>query len=360
MGLQVGGDLLPHGPGDGREVPAIEEARLPGKPDHVRVVLLEVHELGLGRTNEGQDEAVELGEGLVAVLGVRHPFRAVLRLEPVPLVVVAVEVSDEHVEQACLQEGARVHALLGMLVQPLPELDRVAELLGVALEAGGDRALDARVLLHEAEHSREFLAVLVEPRIVGQDHEPMGNGQDARGLREAVHDQRAGGLGGADLVLRELLHEAVAQFEGEHALGVLVDRAHPPFAAVRALELQRFRLLPAAPRDRLEPAGEAVQVQHLHFDGRRPEPPVGRAEEELVDRPGLVTGRRDDLRLRARGGGRRRRRLGECGARAEGDGDQKGASDGTRAHDSMIGARPAVCLVLANVWLVVPARAGLL
>ena len=124
-------------------------------PRTVGILPLEVHEPRLAEAGDGHDHAVELREGLVAVLGERLRGVPAAHPRPGPLALVAVPVADEHVEEPGPQdrrESRRGPAGLSSS-ESRPDLVPVVDLLDV-LEAGVTGGFVRGLLLEDAEHAR--------------------------------------------------------------------------------------------------------------------------------------------------------------------------------------------------------------
>ena len=110
-------------------------------------------------------------------------------------------------------------------------------------------------------------------------------------------------MGRGGLVDRDGPELAVLPLLGQHALRVLLQLAEGVAAAVRTLHRQTFRLEPADLAQRREPARLRLQVEHRHFDRRRPGLAVAVAEPVAPLAAPVEDLPRDDLaRLRRRGG----------------------------------------------------------
>ncbi|CAA9366669.1 MAG: hypothetical protein AVDCRST_MAG89-4157, partial [uncultured Gemmatimonadetes bacterium] len=191
----------------------------------------------------------------VAVAGDRLPdlHAAAVEARPAPLVRVAVPVADHHVHQARLEEGGRVHAVVGLLLQLVQEVLRSLDPLRIG---EGDAAVIVvhRPLFHLAQPARELLAVLAQERVVGHDVQARHHVHHPRRAQERRDDEGRGGLLGRRLVLGDVLDERLLEVLGDGAAGVLVDGAEDVLAPVAPLEAERLGGQAAALLQHREPA----------------------------------------------------------------------------------------------------------
>ena len=307
--------LLPVRPRQRRQQPAIDVARVPGEALHLRVARAVDDEARRPQPRHREGRALQLREGLVAVVRDREPGTALPRAAPAPLQLVAVPVADQHVDQACAQERARVDALARVLQLPLVQLRRAQHL--VDSRELRRRVAAARDLLERAEHAGERLAEPAEAVVVGHHEERRLRVQHAHPVQQRPDDQRRGGQLGGRLILEHAAHERGPQHAGQQLRRQLVHRAEAVLAAARRLELERERLHPATLVDDREPAVVPAQVEHRDTDRRRPQAPVVFAEQQPPRARGLVAlaGRDLDGRpahRRLDGTARARRRLAQC------------------------------------------------
>ena len=320
--LEVARRLLPLGPREARQEAPVHEPGLPGEAEDARILLVELHQARCAGTDDVQDQPVEVHERQVAVLRYRHPATRCAVLAEVPLVLVAVVVADQQVEEAGMDERHGVELLARVLVHRLPQLGRLLQ-VGEALEAGGDRRLGARILFERAQQARELLLELAEPGIVGQHHQQPGHDRDAGGARQRVDHQGVARVGRADLVLHDVVRDTGLQRLRQDGRGVLVERAELPLAPVAPLQLERLRLLAAAFLVGPEPARERRQVQQGGLDRRRPERAVARPQKEPVEGVRAVALAGDD------GDGL------SSGVRRVLRGPRNGSQQGQHDHDAM-------------------------
>ena len=245
--LHLAHDLVPGRGVQVAEEPAVHEAGRPVQPHHLGIFRLEVHEPRLAEAGDGHDRAVELREGLIAVLGERLQELLATHARPGELALVAVPVADEHVQQPGAQVGAGVDAVLGALVDhPRPDLVPVVDLLDV-LEAGSHRRFRAA----GAPRGGPSMPPNSFRNSPSAGSSGITTSRCSRCVRPRASSRRSAtsgpaGYGRADLILGHPLDEGVAIFRGEGGLRVLVDGAHAELAPVSGLEAQRLRLRAAA------------------------------------------------------------------------------------------------------------------
>ena len=299
--LERGRDRVPHRPLEAAEQPAIDHSRVPGEPHDAGIRGGEFDQLRSGEPGQGQQQAVEPGKGLVAVARDRGPREGIRVAQPgpAPLVLVAVPVAQEYVDQPRGQERAGIDPLVLVLLEPLEQLLGADDLA----RAGEAWALVRRTLLDGAEHPAELAPELAQRRRIGKQHQARLRMEDTGGVEERAHHQRRGGVAGADLILHDLVRDRPAELRRHHQGRILVGRAELVRAPVGALEAQRPGLLAAAAPGRPEPAGEPAEIEHLHANRRRPEIAVVLAEQQDMKPSRAVAGaRRDDDRVRRVGG----------------------------------------------------------
>ena len=267
--------------------PAVLLAAVVRQAEHLVVLRAERADLRDEAGGRAHEEALVPRERLVAVLRDRVPQRVPGSARPAPLLAVAVEVGDEHVEEAGAQVLAHRGPVVGARREPSVHL-HVVDDLGGALEPGVARLGRGRVLRERAHDVREVLAKLAEHRVVGHHHDAYRHGGDEGRFRELVDDERAGRVLRRHLVLHELLDEGLLQVLGEDVRRVLVDAAERIGAAVGAAQREPLRLLSAHAARRGEAARLAGEVEHLRRDRRRPQPPVRAAEHDGVEAAGRV------------------------------------------------------------------------
>src|SRR5690606_31909032 len=144
--------------------------------DQVTVVLVEQGEPSeyryAGPPRQPGQQAVKLEKGEVPVpgYGPEDLARRDVELGPPPLVLVAVPVADEHVEEACPGECTFVHPLVVVFGQVLKQLARADVVIGVT-----ETSLVGLILtgsqLEECKHVGKLAAVPTEPRGIGYDNE---------------------------------------------------------------------------------------------------------------------------------------------------------------------------------------------
>ena len=207
-----------------------------------------------------------------------------LHARPFPLAGVPVDVVEEEIHQARLEQRAGVDALASVAVDQLPERVAVDDLEGAG-KSLAVRGLSGREF-DLAEPAGELLRVLAEDRVVRHHHELRRRVEDAGGLEQRGRDHRGGRMLGADLVTDDFRRERSLQSLGK--VRKLVHRAERVFLSVPGLEAQRLRLHAATLLPGHEPAGEAMQVEHRNANGRGPEDAIILAEEEIVQAAGGV------------------------------------------------------------------------
>jgi hypothetical protein len=165
----------------------------------------------------------------------------------------------------------------------------VVQDLGRPVEAGARGRDRARILLEGAREAREGAPVLAQGRIVGHHDEVLRGVQHACGVEKPIRHDVAGGMGRRDLVLHDALGDGILQVRRQHRLGVLVDAAERPVAAVPALHREASGLLAPDALHGRQTAREALEVEDVEADRRRPQHAIVAAEEEAMRSAGFVT-----------------------------------------------------------------------
>jgi hypothetical protein len=280
------------------EEPPVHLAGVPGQTEDAGVVALEADQHRMAGAREREQEPVVVGERHVAVGGEGQPRLLLALAHPFPLCLVAVPVADEEVEEPGFEVRACVDALPRIGVEDLDEVLGLDDLLR-AFEQSRQGGIGVGVLLDDPELALELLAELAQLRVVRQHVDGVGHVENARRVRQAVHHDRGHRIRRADLILHDPVRGRVAQLLGQRGARVLVHGPETEVAAVGRLEAERDRLLAAALFGGREPAGEVGEVQHRHPYRGCPRPAVVGAEEEPMQRPGLVPrAGHDDLRGR--------------------------------------------------------------
>ena len=333
----VAGGLLERGAlGPGQE-PPVRLAALEEEAGRVRVVVVPFEEAGHGLPRHAEQDAREVGEGLVPVLGQRPPG-LVPRPQVAPLEAVAVPVAEEEVEQpgAEVRRHVDVHVARGPVP---PELLRGDDLVRAEESAVAIRSRQ-RVLVDRPRLAAEGRAELAQRGIVGHEDDLGIRVDDAGRLGQRRDHERRAGVVGHRLVLEDPGRPALAPLLGQDLGRVLVQRPEGVAAPVRAFQGEAQALHAAHLPHGREAAGVGAQVEHRHLDRRRPHRAVGLAEPELVEAPRGVFGAAGDglACLRGRGGN---------GGQGKGGGEQchversAAGNDGTSdCGDHGLGARP--------------------
>src|SRR5262249_22687706 len=152
-----------------------------------------------------------------------------LQLHPAPLLFMAIPVAQQHVHQPGLEKGDGIDGFPWILVQLVEKLVRVGDLPG-AFEARGIVIPAGWALLEGSEHATE-IAELAKRRIMRHDEHLHRRDSYARGFEQRWNDERAGGMGCADLILKDFVGEGLAKLGGQLWGRILVYRAEGPLAA---------------------------------------------------------------------------------------------------------------------------------
>jgi hypothetical protein len=240
--------------------------------------VVEPREFRIRQPAGGTHHTARPHECKVVIAGNRTPHGALSRgvrepREP-PLIRPSVRVAHHELDQPRGEILRSIDAILRRLVKTFHELVSSNQLRRPRESRRVIRTL-LRILLELTQHSREHLAVLAQPRIIGHHDERRPRMQQTHCLVQRTHHQTARRKQCADLVLHHIANERVAQRDRKRlTMQELVDRTEDVQTAVRSLEMQRLALPPTRVLRR-QAARERAKVQHRDPDGRHPQiPPV--------------------------------------------------------------------------------------
>ena len=257
---------------------------------YVGIVFLETHQARIVPAGERLQEAVELYEGLIPVSRNGTPDVATAHIvEPSPQVVVltAVTVAHENVDQASSQELGKVDTSARVILELIEQI-RSLDDPSRASETGRSIGAVVRPLFEERQHIGELLPVLPEQRAIGNSDEYRLGVEYTDGLQEPRRDHGSRRVKRGQLVLQDRLDRGSYQLVLQVA-DSLVHRSQHVANAIDPTEVKRLSGRAATDVEGRQPATTPPgQVGHGHADGRGPKVSVPRTHEGREQAAGFV------------------------------------------------------------------------